>query len=121
MTLVFPIKADAHPNIPKNGLTIPDEAFRGISWSKGSCIIYVSDPRQMGVSQFRLSRGALAEIKEQNIRLPEDGEILILWLFKQSFLEVEELQCDGLPSMFAPFKTSGPGPSLKLSPPSVDR
>ena len=98
---------------------MPDEAFRGISWSKGACILYVSDPRQMGVSQFRLSKETMAEVKEENIQLPEGLDVLVLWLLKQSFLQVEELHTEGLPSMFAPFKTSGPGPSTKLTPPSI--
>jgi hypothetical protein len=120
MTLIFPIRADAHPNIPKNGLLVPDEAFRGISWSKGACVLYVSDPRQMGVTGFRLSKETLDEMREERIQLPEGLDILVLWLFKQSFLRVEELQYDGLPSMFSPFKTSGPGPGLRTPPSTIE-
>ena len=65
-----------------------------------------------------MTKQMLATAREGRIYMPQDGEDMALWLLKQPSIEVEEVDSEGLPSLFP--KLTGPKPSLGMDDPLIN-
>jgi hypothetical protein len=124
MTLIY-----AFGKFPRESLTVPPEAVRGLRYKCPRWLLFVSEPETMSVTKFSIRDETLIAAAyylqdhpkpgtEKPLK-PEDGEAFLRWLLVQDFVRVDQVATEGVPAMFPSFSATGPGLNPRITLPSL--